>query len=156
MRTRPQRQYLTEILMERIAWQMMQTMPTKDIARLNQKSVATILRIRRLKEFHFVFERVKGTAFAHIAQRGQSAVDRAIQIFKDSAPDIAQRIVDLATRADVSLPVQLAAGVQALNKAGVQTQPATAVVNPFLDRAVIELDQETTRQIEQHPANAGT
>lgn len=154
MRTRPQRHYLTEILMERIAWQMVQTMPTKDIARLNQKSVATIQRIRRLKEFHFVFERVKGTAFAHMAQHGQSAVERAVQIAKDNAPQTMQMIVNLANNARISPAVQLAAGVHQLNRAGVQSQPIVTSSNPFLDSKVIELDQETTRQIEQYPVNA--
>ena len=142
--------------MECIAWQMMQRMPTKDIARLNQKSVATILRIRRLKEFHFVFERVKGTAFANMAQRGQSAVERSVQIAKDNAPRTMQMIVDLANNAQISPAVQLAAGVHHLNRAGVQSQPVVAPGNPFLDSKVIELDQETTRQIECHPATVET
>jgi len=137
--------------MERIAWQMMNLMPVREIARLNQKSIYTIRRICRAKEYMYVYERIKQTSFSRMDQRGRDGVDQAIKIFQNNAAETAQHIVDLVKKSGVPKSVQLAAGMYQLNKAGAVAPAIHTQENPLLDPRIIELDVETTRQVEHSP-----
>lgn len=146
------RKYLTPILMESIAWNLMNKLSVKKIARLNTCSPDTVYRILRLPQFNDVMETVKKEAFSEIRRSAQDSVALAVEKFQQAAPDIADRIIELAKSTSCPAAVRHAAGVTVINKGGVQAVERGSQAQAPINEKVIVLIRETEEQM----ANATT
>lgn len=141
------RKYLTPIVMEQIALNLIGCQSVKDIARLQNLTTDRIYRIIRTADFAAVMEQCKRRVLMGSEKIAQDSVGRAVQIMQDAAPNVAQMMVDLTSDPSCPKAVRSQTAQSILTKVGAQTVETAKKAEDIFDADTIKIIKETDEQL---------